>query len=178
MYLPLGSAKFPRPPLASRDRGKRRKWREWTASELKKHNDLLCSLSLEYIKKLYLLYALKDLMFSEGILPVYWHNQYHMWVKEISHQDCIHNGLIIQSSTVVPKGWNWPQESLVSTVFVSCRSAYKKKILLDRFWKFFYSAVRFLIRPNPHPVARIHESSCYQCQPAAIFSYLESMDVG
>lgn len=39
------------------------------------------------------------------------------------------------SPTVVPKRWNWTQENLVSTVFVSCRPAYKKKILLDRFFK-------------------------------------------
>ncbi len=39
------------------------------------------------------------------------------------------------SPTVVPKRLNWTQENLVSTVFVSCRPAYKKEILLDRLFK-------------------------------------------
>lgn len=110
---------------------------EWTAPELEKHNDFLWPVS----QKLSLLYALKDLMFCAGILPIYWLNQYCVWVKEISHQDCIHHGLINTnntSPTVFPERWNWTQTKkkvIMSKVYVSCRPGEKEIILLDRFLK-------------------------------------------
>lgn len=89
-----------------------------------------CALSLSWMnQKLYLPNAIKDLMFCAGISPIYWFNQYWMWVKEISHQDCIHHRLIIWTihlPQLSPRGGIEHRNSVYSTFF-SCRPAYKEK---------------------------------------------------
>ena len=118
----------------------------------------------------------------QGFLPIRCLNQYCMWEREISHQDCIHHGLIIRATYLPPLSremeLNTRKPGVQYLFHIDFPTWKKKKPFWVDFFKFslfFFSTstvqnVRvFFLWRNDHPVARIHENYCAQRQISAIF---------
>lgn len=113
-------------------------------------------------------------MFCAWILSIYLLNQYCMWEQEISHHDCCLNvGLLDEQyiSSSCAREMDLRIQYLFHATHVQAKKRKTPTFFCsyeNLFFPSFYAVQHikvFLIWRNPHPVARIHEGSCVQCQP-------------
>lgn len=97
-----------------------------------------------------------------------------MWEQEISHHDCCLNVGLLDEQYISCSCAREMELRIQYLFHVTHVQAKKRKTptfffhMKISFFPSFYAVQHiklFLIWRNPHPVARIHEGSCVQCQP-------------